>query len=169
MSTGAKRQPKKKKKADQNEQIEPSGGNVFADLGFPDPEEHLAKAELAKKICDIIDQRRLTQAKAAEIHRVDQPKISALVRGRIIGFSTDRLFRSLNALGHEVEILIHPAARIRSSAGLRISPMGRQPIRPPNSPFSDRALVQSGPRCWRPALRPVTAHEPRSTCRAHRC
>ena len=56
-------------------------GNVFADLGHPRPAEALAKAELARKIGGIIERRGLTQAAAAEILEVDQPKVSALIRG----------------------------------------------------------------------------------------
>jgi len=85
-----------------------STGNVFADLGLPDAEEALAKAEIASRICDIIAQRKLTQNRAAAILRIDQPKVSALMRGRLEGFSSERLFRFLNALGRDVEIVIKP-------------------------------------------------------------
>ncbi|MGH9817994.1 MAG: helix-turn-helix domain-containing protein [Candidatus Acidiferrales bacterium] len=81
-------------------------GNVFADLGFPDAEEMLAKAELAQKITTIIERRRLTQMRAAEVLGVDQPKISALKRGRLSGFSLERLVRSLILLGRDVEIVV---------------------------------------------------------------
>lgn len=91
-----------------------SSGNVFADLGFPDAEEMLAKAELAQKITAIIERRRLTQARAAERLGVDQPKISALKRGRLSGFSLERLVRFLILLGRDVEIVVkerRPAKR----------------------------------------------------------
>ena len=67
-------------------------GNVFADLGLPDAEERLAKAELARQILNIITKRRLTQAQAAELLGIDQPKVSALTRGKLSGFSMERLF-----------------------------------------------------------------------------
>ncbi len=70
-------------------------GNVFEDLGQARPAEALAKAELARKITELITKRRLTQAAAAELLNVDQPKVSALVRGRLAGFSLDRLVRFL--------------------------------------------------------------------------
>nr|WP_210420362.1 helix-turn-helix transcriptional regulator [Aquisphaera giovannonii] len=89
--------------------VEPSGGNVFADLGLKDPEELLAKAQLVQRIADILDERQLTQAAAAELLDIGQPKVSALLRGKLAGFSTDRLFRFLNALGRDVEIVIRPA------------------------------------------------------------
>lgn len=91
--------------------VEPSSGNVFADLALADPEQMLAKAELAGRIGQIIAERRLTQAQAAAILGVDQPKVSALLRGKLDGFSIDRLFRFLNALGRDVEIVIRPARR----------------------------------------------------------
>src|SRR4051794_33993382 len=90
--------------------IEESGGNVFADLGLKNPEELLAKAELVNRICTIIGERKLTQLRAAKLLGIDQPKISALMSGKLDGFSTDRLFRFLNALGSDVEIVIRPAA-----------------------------------------------------------
>jgi predicted XRE-type DNA-binding protein len=89
--------------------IEESSGNVFADLGLENPEELLAKAQLVQRISDIISERKLTQARAAKLLGIDQPKVSALLRGKLAGFSTDRLFRFLNALGRDVEIVIRPA------------------------------------------------------------
>ena len=86
-------------------------GNVFADLGYPRPEEAAAKAELAHKITQIIERRRLTQAEAAELLDVDQPKISALRRGKLSGFSLDRLVRFLVLLGNDVQIVVKQQAR----------------------------------------------------------
>jgi len=92
---------------------------VFADLGLKDPEELLAKAELVHRIRTIIAERKLTQSRAAKLLGIDQPKISALMRGKLDGFSTDRLFRFLNALGSDVEIIIRPA-RIGAEADTRV-------------------------------------------------
>jgi predicted XRE-type DNA-binding protein len=93
------------------DEVEEGSGNVFADLEMPNPGEMLAKAELARRICDILAERKLTQTKAAAVLGVDQPKVSALMRGKLDGFSTDRLFRFLNALGRDVEIVIRPEKR----------------------------------------------------------
>ncbi len=98
-----------KKKGENLVPIERSSGNVFADLGLKNPEELLAKAELVQRIADIIAERKLTQVRAAKLLGIDQPKVSALLRGKLEGFSTDRLFRFLNALGRDVEIVIRPA------------------------------------------------------------
>jgi predicted XRE-type DNA-binding protein len=73
-----------------------SSGNVFADLGLARPEERLAKAGLALEIERIIRKRGLTQAEAGKILGIDQPKVSALRRGRLGGFSVERLIRFLN-------------------------------------------------------------------------
>src|SRR3954469_12911388 len=86
-------------------------GNVFADLGRADADEALAKAKLAYEISALIESAGLTQAQAAKRLGVDQPKVSALLRGRLAGFSIARLFRFLNDLGQDVEISIRPATR----------------------------------------------------------
>src|SRR3954463_5779833 len=100
---------RKKVSVKTDETVEASSGNVFADLGLKNPEELLAKAELVQRISDIIAERKLTQAKAAKLLGIDQPKVSALLRGKLEGFSIDRLFRFLNALGRDVEISVRPA------------------------------------------------------------
>jgi predicted XRE-type DNA-binding protein len=101
-------------------EVEASSGNVFADLGLPDAEELLAKSRIVYRICDIIAERKLTQEQAAEILGVDQPKISALMRGKLSGFSTDRLFRFLNALDRDVEIVIKKKPHSRRRAQVRV-------------------------------------------------
>lgn len=93
--------------------VQVSSGNVFADLGLPNPEEMLIKAELARQISEIIIQQHLTQIEAAELLGIDQPKVSALMRGKLTGFSIERLFRLLNALGRDVEIVVKPKPRSR--------------------------------------------------------
>lgn len=75
-----------------------SSGNVFADLGFKNPEEMMAKANLAILIGNAIKKRKLTQKKAAAIMGVDQSKISAILRGRLSGFTIERLMGFFMAL-----------------------------------------------------------------------
>jgi predicted XRE-type DNA-binding protein len=84
---------------------------VFADLGLPNPDLALAKAELVQRIRNLITKQKLTQAKAAELLGLDQPKVSALVRGRVEGYSIDPLFRFLNSLGQRIEISVRPSAK----------------------------------------------------------
>jgi len=90
-------------------QIIRSSGNVFADLGFPEPELALAKATLAAAIARAIDAQKLTQEDAGRITGLEQPRVSAITRGRLSGFSIDRLFRTLNALGQDVDVSVHRA------------------------------------------------------------
>lgn len=100
--------------------ITKSSGNVFADLGIKNPEEALAKAELAVQINRIVKQKRLTQERIAEILGIDQPKVSALMNGKISGFSTDRLIRFLNALGRDVDIVVRFKPRSRGTGHIRV-------------------------------------------------
>lgn len=95
-------------------------GNVFADLAVAQPEEELAKAQLASLIREAIKRRRMTQADAAILTGLDQPKVSALVNGRLGGFSSDRLMRCLTALGQDVEIVVRRRARARAPGRLRV-------------------------------------------------
>ena len=100
---------------------EVSSGNVFADLDFLEPEEELIRADLAHRIATIIEDRSLTQVEAAAIMGINQPKVSALVRGRLEGFSFERLARYLLALGQDVEIVIratngHGHLRVREES-----------------------------------------------------
>src|SRR5208337_2960641 len=88
-----------------------SKGNVFADLGLPNPEEALAKAELANKISVLIQERKLTQARAAKLLGIDQPKVSMLLRGRLTGFSIERLMRFLILLGQDIRITVQASPR----------------------------------------------------------
>ena len=69
-------------------EVQSSSGNVFADLGFQNPEELLIKAELVRQISNTINRRKINQTEAAKILGIDQPKVSALLRGRLSGFST---------------------------------------------------------------------------------
>jgi predicted XRE-type DNA-binding protein len=96
-------------------------GNVFEDLGHARPAEALAKAELARKISGLIARRGLTQAAAAKVLQVDQPKVSALVRGRLAGFSLDRLVRFLVLLGNDVQIVVKPRARATGRAKVMVA------------------------------------------------
>src|ERR1039457_3828609 len=87
-------------------EFEVGSGNVFADLGLSNPEERLTKATLATQISDSIAEFGLTQQQAAARLGIDQPKVSSILRGRLRGFSTDRLMSFLNALDRDVIITI---------------------------------------------------------------
>jgi predicted XRE-type DNA-binding protein len=85
-----------------------SSGNVFTDLGLPDAGTRLAKAELARSITTIIQERGLTQREAAQVLEIDQPKVSAITRGRLGDFSLERLLMLVNRLGMDIEIAVSP-------------------------------------------------------------
>lgn len=101
--------------------VEQSTGNVFADLGREDANEALVKARLAQRLAALIEKRGLTQAEAAHLLRIDQPKVSKLLRGQLREFSTDRVLRFLNALGQDVEIVVRDKPPSRRHATLSVA------------------------------------------------
>jgi predicted XRE-type DNA-binding protein len=96
-----------------------SSGNVFADIGLPDADEHLIKASLAVKIEAILKEHGLTQTEAARAMGIDQPKVSAMLAGQFRGYSVERMMRFLVSLGQDVEIVVKP--RKRGNAELRVA------------------------------------------------
>ena len=91
--------------------IEEGSTNVYADLGRPDADEMLVKAQLATQIGEIIKRRRLTQVAAAEITSLPQPKLSGLLRGQFKGVSEAKMMACLARLGRDVRIVVGPARR----------------------------------------------------------
>jgi predicted XRE-type DNA-binding protein len=100
--------------------IEKGSGNVYADLGYPDSEDMLIKAQLVTKIAEIIQQRRLTQAQAAKLLRLTQPKISRLLRGEFRGISERRLLQCLTRLGRDVQIIVKQTPQQRTQGRLTV-------------------------------------------------
>lgn len=86
--------------------IEAGSGNVFADLGRPNADTHLLKAEIVTRIDKIIRQRGIKQIEAANLLGLSQPDVSRLLRGSFREYSLERLLRLLTALGSDVEIAI---------------------------------------------------------------
>jgi predicted XRE-type DNA-binding protein len=86
-------------------------GNVFADLGLPNPEQELLKARLTLQIYKIVKGRVLTQAQVGEILGIKQPHVSTLMRNRAGNFSVGRLMEFLTALGQDVEITVKPTRK----------------------------------------------------------
>ena len=87
---------------------EKSSGNVFADIGMLDAQEHHLKAKLVLKIDGLMRERCLKQRAAAELFGVKQPDVSKMLRGDFRQFSVERLLRFLVALGQDVEIVVKP-------------------------------------------------------------
>ena len=97
-----------------------SSGNVFADLGLPDPTGELFKAELALQISKRIKDLKLTQAQAGTRLRLSQPDVSRLMKGRRAGFSTDRMLALLTALDLSVDIVVRPVGHAPHVAKVRV-------------------------------------------------
>ena len=93
-----------------NIKVEDSSGNVFKDLGLPNAEARLAKAEIASQIYDLVEKKKLSQAKVAKLLKITQPKISLLLNGKLRGFSLAKLLKFLNILGQDVKISTKPAS-----------------------------------------------------------
>src|SRR5437667_12800071 len=91
--------------------VKEGSGNVFADLGFPNPEREQLKARLTLQIYRIIKDRGLTQARAGAILGIKQPHVSALMRNRAGMFSVERLMEFLTHLGQDVEITVRPTRK----------------------------------------------------------
>jgi predicted XRE-type DNA-binding protein len=94
--------------------IEKGSANVYADLGFENAEEMFIKAQLAAKIGEIIKRRKLTQAQAAEVLGIPQPKLSNMLRGRFRGISETKMLECLTRLGRNIEIVVKPTARSKA-------------------------------------------------------
>ena len=89
-------------------EIHEGSGNVFADLGLPNPSDRQAKARIALYIEQLITDAKWTQTEAAQRMGLSQPDVSNIIRGRLSGFTLDRLFQCLDALDQEIEIGIKP-------------------------------------------------------------
>lgn len=110
--------------AESKEAVTRGTRNVFADLGFPDAAERQVKLRLACALNQVFDERKLSQADAAKVLGVTQPKVSALRHYKLAGFSVERLMNLLTALDQDIEIVIRRKPRSRPSA--RISVVAEQ-------------------------------------------
>jgi predicted XRE-type DNA-binding protein len=108
------------KKQEEEIEVFVGSGNVFEDLGYPNPEEALAKADLAHQIYKAIKAHKLTQSQAAKILGIDQPKISNIIRGKLSRYSIDRLMRFLRILGKDIEIHVKEPKNRKSARVLSV-------------------------------------------------
>lgn len=90
-----------------------SCGNIFADIGLPNPEDLLIKSQIVVKIKEEIESRKLTQQQAAEIIDIPQPRLSKILRGQFLNVSESKLLHCLNKLGFDIQIKV---ARKRKNA-----------------------------------------------------
>ena len=106
--------------SERGERVTRGCGNVFADLGFADGAERQAKLRLAYALNQVLEGRKLSQADAARVLGVTQPKVSALRHYKLAGISVDRLMNLLTALGQDVEIVIRPKPRSRRAGRISV-------------------------------------------------
>jgi predicted XRE-type DNA-binding protein len=95
-------------------EIEEGTGNVYADLGMDDADEMIVKAQLATKIGEIINSRKLSQQQAAEVLGITQPKLSKMLRGQFRGISESKMLDCLARLGLDVQIVVGPSRHAAS-------------------------------------------------------
>jgi predicted XRE-type DNA-binding protein len=87
--------------------------SAFHALGLEDADDLVLRTELMRKIALVVENRHLTQTEAGKLIGMDQPRMSALIHGKITKFSTERLIKALNDLGHDIELRIRPSIRER--------------------------------------------------------
>ena len=108
------------RRAEGKEPVTRGTGNVFADLGFPDAAERQARLRLAYALNQELEARKISQADAAKVLGVTQPKVSALRRYKLEGFSVERLMNLLTALDQDVEIVIRQKPRSRKAGRISV-------------------------------------------------
>ena len=102
--------------------IRRGSANVFADLGFPNADTHLLKAQLMSRMQDTLQDRKLTQTEAARVTGVSQPDLSRMLKGQFRDVSVERIMRMLTRLGCEVDIVVKPQGRKRAFAAIHLRP-----------------------------------------------
>ena len=110
-----------KKKTETTETVEPGSGDVLVDLGFPDADERKLRVQLAMRLNELVADRHLTQARAAELFGIPQPHISELKHYKLNRFSSERLLRFVTLLDRDVEIIIRPKAEGHASGVVSVS------------------------------------------------
>ena len=110
----------KKNSAKKKIRVEEGSGNIFADLGLPNPEQELLKAHLTLQIHTIVKERGLTQAQASEILGIEQPHVSTLMRNRAGNFSVGWLMEFLTALGQDIRIAVKPTRKAKGEIAVVI-------------------------------------------------
>ncbi len=107
-------------KKQENTEAFVGSGNVFEDLGYSNPAESQAKADLSRQIHQVIQNRKLTQKEAAEVMGIDQPKVSDIIRGKLSKYTLDRLIRFLRLLGRDIEIRVKRRSKRSEPTSLQV-------------------------------------------------
>jgi predicted XRE-type DNA-binding protein len=98
-------------------------GNVFADLGLPNPEERLLKANIVSELYRLIKQRGLTQVRAAKLVGIHQPDLSLLLRGDFDDYSVERLMKMLTVFEQDIEIVMKPHGKAGEPGRITFKPV----------------------------------------------
>ncbi len=101
--------------------VEQGSGNVYTDLGYPDSDSMLIKAQLVAKIAEIIKARGLSQTEAAALLGLTQPRLSSVLKGQFRGVSERRVLDCLTRLGRDIQIVIRPVPKTRLRGQLSIT------------------------------------------------
>jgi predicted XRE-type DNA-binding protein len=101
--------------------VDAGSGDVLVDLGFADASERKLRVELAMQLNELIADRRLTQAGAAQLFGIPQPHVSELKHYKLSWFSSERLLRFVTLLDRDVEIVIRPKAKGHASGVVSVS------------------------------------------------
>jgi predicted XRE-type DNA-binding protein len=106
---------------EENIEFELSSGNVFADIGFENSQEMLLKSELVRQINHTIKGRELSSAQAKELLNLDDDMLANLSRGRLTELTIENLFRYLNILGRDLEVVLKPRSASSSQGKLKVT------------------------------------------------
>ena len=106
---------------EQNIEFEIGSGNVFADLGFDNAEEMLLKSELVRQINRTIKDRELNSIQASDMLNLDEEMFSNLSKGRLTELTLENLFRYLNILGRDLEVVLKPGSTSNSQGKLKVT------------------------------------------------
>jgi predicted XRE-type DNA-binding protein len=101
-----------------NIEFEIGSGNVFADIGFNNAEEMQFKSELVRQINQTIKSRELTSIQVRDLLNIDEVMLSNLSRGRLTELTIEHLFRYLNILGRDLEVVLKPLSTSSSQGKL---------------------------------------------------
>jgi predicted XRE-type DNA-binding protein len=104
-------------------EVHESSGNVFADLGLPNPEERLLKANIVNELHRLIGARGLTQVKAAKLIGIHQPDLSHLLRGEFDDYSAERLMKMLTEFEQDIEITMKPHGKAGRRGRITFKPV----------------------------------------------
>jgi predicted XRE-type DNA-binding protein len=95
--------------------------NVYADLGYRAPETMLVKAQLVSRIAELLEEKDMTQTRAATVLGIPQPKLSKMLRGQFRGFSERKLMDCLTLLGQDVQIVVRKRPDKRGAGSVSVT------------------------------------------------